>query len=167
MEITLNTKWNEDVKIFTENIEESALAQVIELANSPLGENAHIRIMPDVHAGVGCVIGTTMQITDKVCPNLVGVDIGCGITLAKMGNSNDEVYFDFEEKWKELDIAIRKVVPSGKSHQGRETCKREWLESLCCWNSLSKNHQEIALRSIGTLGGGWAIAIASILVNSR
>lgn len=78
----LNSKYGQ-VKIFTDNIEQEALSQVINMANSPLGENAHIRIMPDVHAGAGCTIGTTMKITNKICPNIVGVDIGCGVTLAK------------------------------------------------------------------------------------
>lgn len=75
----LNTKYGE-VKIYAKTIEDAALAQINEMANSPLGENANIRIMPDCHAGAGasCVIGTTMKITDKICPNLVGVDIGCG-----------------------------------------------------------------------------------------
>lgn len=66
-----------DVAIYAETVEQDAISQVLSMANSPLGENAHIRIMPDCHAGAGCVIGTTMLVTDKVCPNLVGVDIGC------------------------------------------------------------------------------------------
>ena len=51
---------------------------------SPIGENAHIRIMPDAHAGKGCVIGTTLLVKDKICPNIVGVDIGCGVIAAKI-----------------------------------------------------------------------------------
>ena len=77
-----NTKY-EDIKIYAKTVEQEAISQILEVANSPLGENAHIRIMPDCHAGAGCVIGTTMRIADKVCPNLVGVDIGCGVDLVK------------------------------------------------------------------------------------
>ncbi|MCL2375393.1 MAG: RtcB family protein, partial [Firmicutes bacterium] len=80
--IELNTKYG-TIKIFARTLEEEALGQVTVLANSVLGEGANLRIMPDAHAGAGCVIGTTMIITDKVCPNLVGVDIGCGVDLVK------------------------------------------------------------------------------------
>ncbi|WCS69281.1 hypothetical protein Goe20_01640 [Bacillus phage vB_BsuM-Goe20] len=61
-------------KIFTDNIEETAMGQVIELCNQEFAKDSKIRIMPDVHAGAGCTIGTTMTITDKVVPNLVGVN---------------------------------------------------------------------------------------------
>ncbi len=66
-------------KIFTDVADENAMAQIAELCSQPMSEGAVIRIMPDVHAGAGCTIGTTMTITDKVVPNLVGVDIGCGM----------------------------------------------------------------------------------------
>ena len=75
------TTKNGSVLVYAKTVEPEAISQILEMANSPLGENAHIRIMPDCHAGAGCVIGTTMKITDKVCPNLVGVDIGCGVDL--------------------------------------------------------------------------------------
>ena len=78
--LSINSKYGE-VKIFAETFEQEALGQVIELANSPLGENAHIRMMPDMHLGTGCCIGTTLKVTDKVCPGHVGVDIGCGVDL--------------------------------------------------------------------------------------
>lgn len=152
--IELNTKWNENVKVFTDNIEEAALGQVIELANSDLGKNAHIRIMPDVHSGKGCVIGTTMQITDKVCPNLVGVDIACGVQLVSVFDKYSYAHLDFASRWQELDAAIRKQVPSGKHHHNQETYSRLKLEKLRCWSRLSVKHQELALRSVGTLGGG-------------
>lgn len=67
----IKTKYD-NVKVFAETIGDEAISQITEMANSPLGENAHIRIMPDAHAGAGCVIGTTMKITDKVCANLGG-----------------------------------------------------------------------------------------------
>lgn len=64
-------------KVFTDNIDPATVSQVIEFLNQPYAAESSIRIMPDCHAGAGCVIGTTMTLTDKVCPNLVGVDIGC------------------------------------------------------------------------------------------
>ena len=66
-------------KVFTDVIDASAISQIIEMCNQEPFAGSSIRIMPDVHAGAGCTIGTTMTITDKVIPNLVGVDIGCGM----------------------------------------------------------------------------------------
>ena len=75
--LELKGKYN-SAKVFTDNIDARAKDQIIELCNQEFVSGSKIRIMPDVHAGAGCVIGTTMTITDKVVPNLVGVDIGCG-----------------------------------------------------------------------------------------
>jgi len=74
-----------DVKIFTENIEESALEQIKELLSIDVFSDKKIRIMPDVHAGAGCVIGFTGDLGDKVIPNIVGVDIGCGMRILNLG----------------------------------------------------------------------------------
>ena len=141
----LNTKYGE-VKIYAKTVEQEAISQIIQMANSPLGENAHIRIMPDCHAGAGCVIGTTMKITDKICPNLVGVDIGCGVDLI-------QVDFQFDGRLEELDEVIRKVVPFGKSvhdyYQGWD------FSDLRCWDKLDEETKDTAYRSLGTLGGGW------------
>ena len=79
--IEIRGKYN-TAKVFTGNIEPSASAQILELCNQPFVEGSLIRIMPDVHTGAGCTIGTTMTIKDKVVPNLVGVDVGCGMTVA-------------------------------------------------------------------------------------
>jgi len=68
-----------DAKVFTDNIDQETISQVIGLLNQPYAAESKIRIMPDCHAGSGCVIGTTMTLADKVVPNLVGVDIGCGM----------------------------------------------------------------------------------------
>ena len=78
-------------KVFTDNIEETAVGQVITLCNQPFAKGQKIRIMPDVHAGAGCVIGTTMTITDKIVPNLVGVDIGCGMHVVKLHEKRVEL----------------------------------------------------------------------------
>lgn len=145
----LNTKYGE-VKIYAKTIEDAALAQINEMANSPLGENANIRIMPDCHAGAGasCVIGTTMKITDKICPNLVGVDIGCGVLLT-------QVDFDFSDKLDELDKIIRENIPFGK--KVHETPKNDCLDlfvQLRCWDKFDQQTKETAKKSLGTLGGG-------------
>lgn len=140
----INTK-NGSVVIYAETVEQEAISQIYEMANSPLGYDAHIRIMPDCHAGAGCTIGTTMKITDKVCPNLIGVDIGCGVTLIKTN-------INFEERLVELDSAIRKRIPFGLT---THTDDKLWpFEDLICWGSLDYETKTRAMKSLGTLGGG-------------
>lgn len=141
----LETKHGE-IKIFAKTLENEALAQITVFANSILGENANIRIMPDCHAGAGCVIGTTMIITDKVCPNLVGVDIGCGVDLVQTN-------IDFKNRLEELDAVIRKYIPYGKNHHNAVKTYREFAR-LKCWDKLQKDTKETAIRSLGSLGGG-------------
>jgi len=143
--IQLNTK-NGLVKIFAKTLEEEALKQITQLADSVLGQNANIRIMPDAHAGAGCVIGTTMVVTDKVCPNLVGVDIGCGVDLVKTN-------IDFKNRLKELDGLIRKFIPFGKNRHSKVQSFRDFI-NLKCWDALKNETRETALKSLGTLGGG-------------
>lgn len=141
----LNTKHG-IVKIFARTIEDEAIGQITNLANSVLGEGANIRIMPDAHVGAGCVIGTTMIVVDKVCPNLVGVDIGCGVDLVKTD-------LDFGSRLQGLDDVIRKYVPFGKNHHGEVRTFRDF-SNLKCWDKLKHNTRETAFRSLGTLGGG-------------
>ena len=140
----LKTKYGE-VKIFAKTIEEKALSQIINFANSPLGENSHIRIMSDCHAGAGCVIGTTMKITDKICPNLVGVDIGCGCNLVKTN-------INFSKRLKELDNIIRTCIPYGMNVHSNEISYD--FSQLRCWENLQKDTQNLSQYSLGTLGGG-------------
>ena len=134
-----------DVIIYARTIEQEALDQISRMASSPLGQDAHIRIMPDAHAGAGCVIGTTMKISDKVCPNLVGVDIGCGVDLVKTN-------INFEQRQEELDAVIRKHIPYGMSVHDTEIPYD--FQRLRCWNNLPKEVQERAKCALGTLGGG-------------
>lgn len=139
-----STKYGE-IKIFAKTVESEAISQILEVANSPLGEDAHIRIMPDCHAGAGCVIGTTMRITDKVCPNLVGVDIGCGVDLVKTN-------IDFKNRLEELDKVIRKYIPFGMETHSKE---KTWpFERLICWKYLDEQTKLRAKTALGTLGGG-------------
>lgn len=81
-------------KVFTDDVDQKAIAQVIDLLNQPYAAGSKIRMMPDIHAGAGCTIGTTMTITDRVCPNLVGVDIGCGMYVVKISGSIDPERLD-------------------------------------------------------------------------
>ena len=82
-----------NLKIFTKNIENKALDQIHNLLAQPAFADCKVRIMPDVHAGAGCVIGFTADLGDKVIPNVVGVDIGCGMLTAELG----KIYIDFEK----------------------------------------------------------------------
>lgn len=140
----LNGKYS-NAKVFTEKIEETAISQIIELCNQPMTENSNIRIMPDVHTGAGCVIGTTMIINDKVVPNLVGVDIGCGMETVKI----KEKQIDVEK----LDRLIRERIPSGFNTRDipHEYSEQITLKHLRCYKEINELK---AKKSIGTLGGG-------------
>lgn len=91
--------------VFASIVETEALKQIEEICNQPFTEGSHIAVMPDVHSGKGCTIGLTMTLGDKICPNLVGVDIGCGMMVVELGN----IDIDF----KKLDKVIRTYIPSG------------------------------------------------------
>lgn len=132
------------MKIFTDNIESEALNQIYTLVKQPVFADCKVRIMPDVHAGAGCVIGFTADLGDKVIPNIVGVDIGCGMLTIELGKI--DIDFDF------LDNIIRKNVPSGRNaHDGRMV-RFDDLQKLYCYRNL-KDSKRLE-RSIGTLGGG-------------
>ena len=88
--IELKGKYNE-AKIFTDVVDEASISQVLLLLNQEFVSGSKMRLMPDIHAGAGCTIGTTMTITDKIVPNLVGVDIGCGMETIKIKESHIEL----------------------------------------------------------------------------
>ena len=142
--ININTKHGE-IKVFTDNIEESAMAQLVEIGNSPLGENSKIRVMPDVHAGAGCVIGLTRTIDRKVSPNEVGVDIGCGMLVVKLANKSIDL--------KKLDGVIRDKIPSGfnVNKVANGFSDMLYLDRLHCAKEVNIERAKL---SIGTLGGG-------------
>lgn len=142
--IELKGKYN-IAKVFTDNVEKTAVGQIIELCNQEFTKDSRIRIMPDTHAGAGCTIGTTMTIQDKIVPNLVGVDIGCGMELIKIA----EKEIDYEK----LDKVIRKFIPSGFNVRSRE---HKYVANINFQNvkCLNKINLERAKLSIGTLGGG-------------
>ncbi len=123
-------------------IEEEAIEQIKRMCDYEFTEGSKVRIMPDVHSGKGCTIGTTMTVTDKVVPNIVGVDIGCGMYTIKLGKEE----IDFER----LDEAAH-YIPSGMNvWEGRQ--ERFDLTELRCYRSL-KDTKRLE-RSLGTLGGG-------------
>lgn len=127
---------------YTDNLEPSAYEQIEAVCNIEAFKESKLRIMPDVHAGVGCTIGTTMTIVDKVVPNMVGVDIGCGMYTVSLGN----VDIDFEK----FDEAAH-YIPCGREvWEGRT--ERFDLTRLRCYRSL-KDAKRLE-RSLGTLGGG-------------
>ena len=131
------------VKVFAETFENEAWEQVKKLANYSAYDNSIIRIMPDAHAGKGCTIGTTMTLHGMVTPNLVGVDIGCGMLVVDLG----EIEIDFAK----LDSIIKTFVPSGFDIHTQAWDKFDELDELICINSCDISR---AIHSIGTLGGG-------------
>ena len=134
-----------DLKIFTENIESEALNQIYTLIKQPAFSNCKIRIMPDVHAGAGCVIGFTADLGDKAIPNIVGVDIGCGMLTTNLGN--------IDINFGKLDDVIRRYVPSGKNvHEVENPIVNDIIDKLYCKNELK--NKEWLKKSCGTLGGG-------------
>lgn len=123
-------------------IEEEAIEQIKRMCDTPFSEGSHIAIMPDVHAGKGCTIGTTMTIKDKVCPNIVGVDIGCGMYCVQLGN----IEIDLES----FDANVY-LIPSGKDvWEGKK--ENFDLTRLRCYRALKDTKR--LKRSLGTLGGG-------------
>lgn len=123
-------------------VEDEAIEQIRRMCDYEFTEGSRVRIMPDVHAGKGCTIGTTMTITDKAVPNIVGVDIGCGMYTVTLGKGD----IDFEK----LDEAAH-FVPSGMNvWEGRQ--ERFDLTALRCYRSLRDTKR--LERSLGTLGGG-------------
>ncbi|HFK1765208.1 RNA-splicing ligase RtcB [Bacillus wiedmannii] len=142
--LKLQGKYNE-AKVFTNNVDETATGQIIDLCNQEFVKDSQIRIMPDTHAGAGCTIGTTMTIQDKIVPNLVGVDIGCGMEVAVINKKKEEINFDC------LDETIRKFVPSGFRIRDKE----HRFSKMIDFDSVKAPYTlQRAQKSIGTLGGG-------------
>ena len=128
-------------KVFTDVVDSTTISQIITLLNMPYMKGCQTRIMPDCHAGAGCVIGTTIQLKDKVVPNLVGVDIGCGMLAIKLA----EKEIDLER----LDKVINERIPSGFDIHNRPITKFHDLEDLICLVDVKR-----AQCSLGSLGGG-------------
>lgn len=142
--IEIQGKYN-TAKIFTDVADEKSQEQIKTLCNQEFTKESSIRIMPDVHAGAGCTIGTTMTLKDKVVPNLVGVDIGCGMDTYILREKDIDL--------KKLDEFIYTSIPAGMNI--RETphkyIKNINLKNLKCFNHINEHR---AIHSMGTLGGG-------------
>ena len=142
--IELTGKYNE-ARIYTDIVDEAVMSQVMLLLNQEFAAGSKIRFMPDVHAGAGCAVGTTMTVRDKIVPNLVGADIGCGMETVRIREKRMEL--------QKLDKLIHEKVPSGyrmreKTHRYFEKIR---LEDLYCCKHISAGKAE---KSLGTLGGG-------------
>ena len=142
--IEVKGKYNE-ARIFTDVVDSASIAQVQELCNQEFTAGSRIRLMPDIHAGKCCAIGTTMTITDKVVPNLVGVDIGCGMETTRIREKRLEL--------QKLDKLIYEKIPSGFSirEKAHRYASQIDLSQLHCARHVDLLRAE---KSIGTLGGG-------------
>ncbi len=154
---TMKTIEGYDVKIFTDNIEDTAIEQIQQLLSIDVFSKSKVRIMPDVHAGAGCVIGFTGDLGDKVIPNIVGVDIGCGMLVQKFTTWMDIDYHRFHE-------FIMNRIPSGRNIRDTQSTQleqkysplyreaRELILQLKCYRDLKESKRLV--KSAGTLGGG-------------
>ena len=142
--IELQGKYN-SAKVFTDVIDSASAAQIIELCSQEFTVGEKIRMMPDVHAGMGCVIGTTMTVTDRIVPNLVGVDIGCGMETVRIKEKHIEL--------SQLDKLIYAKIPSGFATRSTPHKLNEEVD-LCSLKCADKIDLRRAERSLGTLGGG-------------
>lgn len=133
-----------DLKIFTSDIEKEAVDQINLLLEQEPFKDCKVRIMPDVHAGKGCVIGFTADLGNKVIPNIVGVDIGCGMLCVELGN----IELDLEK----LDDIINKYIPAGRNIREHKLIDFELINKLYCLRELKETKK--FNRAIGTLGGG-------------
>ncbi len=139
--IEITGKYN-TAKCFATTVEDVALEQIKAVCDTDAFSSSKLRIMPDVHTGKGCTIGTTMTITDKISPSLVGVDIGCGMYTVYLGN----IDIDFEK----VDEAAHFIPCGRKVWDGRQ--ERFDLTELRCYRYLKDSRR--LERSLGTLGGG-------------
>lgn len=155
----------EEAIVYNNEVEEVAIAQILNLLNQPFAANSHVRVMSDVHAGAGCVIGYTAKITDKIVPNLIGVDIGCGVASWHLG-SQHKIGQDFDK----LDRVIKMYVPFGRDVRSGNP---KWDKIEYIYETLDVNmsfldfksevtricklvsqDENRAWKSLGTLGGG-------------
>ena len=142
--IRIEGRYNEAL-CYASTLEETAAAQIRQVCDQEVFADCRIRIMPDVHAGKGCTIGTTMTIRDRVVPGMVGVDIGCGMETVRL----EEREIDFAA----LDAVIRQHIPAGREVRstGHSLNSEIDLDALCCAGYVDLQRARL---SIGTLGGG-------------
>lgn len=137
----------ERVNIYAKTLEDAAQKQVEEMSNCEAYGNCTIRIMPDCHAGKGCTIGTVIEVKDRIVPNTVGVDIGCGMYVCRIPTKEIDLH--------KLDEVINQFVPSGFNIHEKQVYSDWRVEQIIndfhCQEVIDK---DMALRSLGTLGGG-------------
>lgn len=131
--------------IYADSMDSGAEGLIRALCNSPSSRGSRIRIMPDVHAGKGCAVGTTMTVTDRIMPGLVGGDIGCGMSVFKVSGKRMEM--------QKLDKLVHEKIPAGMKIRGRahRFSEETEVENLLCARHVRKDK---AMLSVGTLGGG-------------
>ncbi len=139
--MTIQRQGGKDIKIFATTIEDTALQQIKELGEYEPYAGSKIRIMPDCHAGAGCTIGTTMEIKDKITPNLVGVDIGCGMLTITLGEKDIDL--------RKLDSVINEFVPNGFDVHTEPQAEFDFARLRV--QNVNVSRAEL---SIGSLGGG-------------
>ena len=137
-------RYNE-IKVYTDVIDQNATDQLQRISDSVIFKDAIIRVMPDVHAGKGCTIGTTLTIHDKVIPNMVGVDIGCGMHLVRLKEKELDLV--------KLDQIINEFIPAGFKirTEPHPYSKKIKVHKLRCLEHITEDR---AYKSVGTLGGG-------------
>lgn len=134
---------NEKLKIFATTVEDTARAQIDEMNECEAYKDCTVRIMPDCHAGKGCTIGTVIKIKDRIVPNTVGVDIGCGMMVCEI--------MDKEIDLERLDKVVNEYVPAGFNVHDEPVRICAGLDDLVCISAVKKDYIQ---RSIGSLGGG-------------
>ena len=138
--ITIENTINSAV-VYADSIDSGAEGLIRALCASPISNGSKIRIMPDVHAGKGCAVGTTMTLIDCVAPGLVGTDIGCGMTVCKVSGKRIE--------FQKLDKVIRELIPAGhnirtKAHRFAEQTE---LDDLLCLRHIQKDKALCSIRT--------------------
>lgn len=143
--LEIQGKYGKDCKVFIDNVEESALSTIHSILDDEVSANVPVRIMPDVHDGVDIVIGFTMPVTDRVNPNHIGVDIGCGVTCARIPKMTMSLA--------EIDARIRAAIPMGFAHRASAS---QFDDDYGVEELARKIGQDYAgvCRQVGTLGGG-------------
>lgn len=142
--ITIQNTYNTAI-VYADALDSGAAGLIRALCGSPISQGSTIRVMPDVHAEKGCAVGTTVTIQDCAAPGLVGVDIGCGITVLKISARRREL--------QKLDTLIHEKIPAGRAIRPapHRFAERAELEGLRCQRHIQRDK---SLKSIGTLGGG-------------
>lgn len=138
---TIKRNNGNDIKIYATTLEDVALEQIKELGEFEPYADSKIRIMPDCHAGAGCTIGTTMEIKDKITPNLVGVDIGCGMLTVKLKENEIDL--------QKLDTVINEFIPNGFNTHAEQKAEFDFDKLIA--KNLNIDRAKL---SLGSLGGG-------------